>query len=95
MIYDTGRANKSRNAKEFEQSIKKISSHAGYAGDIFGTCTKALGLKEDVVLTAKKEPALLAYLKGGQEIATSQKWNWITTLVFMIPCIQVKYIAVT
>jgi len=43
------------------------------------------------VLTAEKEKAVEDYLKGGQEVATNAELNWITTLVFMIPCIQSYY----
>ena len=96
MIYDTQQANKSRNFDEFGQTIERIQSNAGYAKSLLDTCTNPgkLDISDQAVLTAEKEKAVEDYLKGGQEVATNAELNWITTLVFMIPCIQVKYIAI-
>jgi len=91
LIYDTERAKKSRNAAEFKQSAEKIISHTRYAGLIFDTCTVALGIREQVVLKAKKEKALLEYSKFGREVGANPALNWVSTLVLMIPCIQSYY----
>ena len=88
MLYDTERASKASDVATFKQLTQKIKNDTDYAVSLLETCTNAskLNIPEAVVLEAPRELATDDYTSFSVEMA--DKFDWITSLVAMVPCIQ-------
>ena len=61
-----------------------------YAQSILGYCVEVLGIPRDRVQNAPREQVTIDYTNF--EIETARREDWATSMIVMIPCIQVTII---
>ncbi|KAF8798282.1 hypothetical protein BYT27DRAFT_7177755 [Phlegmacium glaucopus] len=86
MVFDTDRSTTAPDKKTYKQLSAKIQSDAKYATILLDTCTDDLKIKENIVLHAKREFETEQYTDYTTNVA--ENFDWVTSLVAMIPCIQ-------
>jgi hypothetical protein len=88
MLFDTERSLKAPDVKTYEELTQKIESHTRYARKFLGVCTQELQIPERRVLQATREWATTQYTEFTLDVAES--FDWVVSLVAVIPCIQVS-----
>jgi len=89
MLFDTERSIKASTEVDYETLVGKIQSHAGYAYSLLTTCIEDLSIPEATVLEAKREWETTLYTEFTINVA--ENFDWVVSLVSMIPCIQSYY----
>jgi thiaminase len=87
-LYHTERSLKAPDQTEYKNLTGKISSNATYSVSLLETCTGKLGLKDTTVLHTPPAKATTDYKNFVVEVA--EKYDWVVSLVAMVPCIQVS-----
>lgn len=91
MVFDTERVNKVKDAKQYNDAIDEVINHAEDAKGNLEFYNTDLKISSKDIFSVDKTKALMAYLKADKEVAENYRWNYIETLVFMIPCIKGWY----
>jgi len=89
MLFDTERSIKAPDEKTYEELTKNIESNAGYARGVLSICTQDLQIPEGTVLGARNEWETSLYIEFLVNVATH--FDWVASLVAMVPCIQSYY----
>jgi thiaminase len=88
MLYDTERSLKAPNQTEYKGLTDKIADDAHYSNGMLETCTGPLELNGTKVLQTPLEKAIEDYAKFA--VGAADTYDWVVSLVAMIPCIQVS-----
>jgi len=91
LLYHTERSLKAPNQAEYKNLTGKISSNADYSYSLLETCTGNLGLQDTTVLQTAPAKATTDYKDFVVEVAENVNYDWVVTLVAMVPCIQSYY----
>ncbi|KAI0278973.1 hypothetical protein BC826DRAFT_1181419 [Russula brevipes] len=91
LLYHTERSLKAPSQAEYKNLTGKISSNAEYSFSLLETCTGKLGLKDTTVLHTPPAKATTDYKNFVVGVAENVKYDWVVTLVAMVPCIQSYY----
>ncbi|KAF8798286.1 hypothetical protein BYT27DRAFT_6901084 [Phlegmacium glaucopus] len=93
MVFDTDRSTTAPDKKTYKKLSEQIQTNAQYAITLLDTCADELKIKESLVLHAKREFETEQYTD--YTINVAENFDWVTSLVAMIPCIQSYYAIAT
>ncbi|KAI0298491.1 hypothetical protein BC826DRAFT_102670 [Russula brevipes] len=89
MLFDTERSTKALTEAIYMTLTGQIKDDADYAGTLLTTCTRDLAIPEASVLQTKREWETNMYTAF--TINVVENFDWVVSLVSMIPCIQSYY----
>jgi len=89
MLFDTERSTKALTEATYMTLTAQIKDDADYAGTLLTTCTRDLAIPEASVLQTAREWETNMYTAF--TINVVENFDWVVSLVSMIPCIQSYY----
>ncbi|KAI0298492.1 hypothetical protein BC826DRAFT_906870, partial [Russula brevipes] len=88
MLFDTERSTKAPNKANYTSLAQRIKDDTDYAVSLLTTCIQNLSIPEATVLQTKREWEVNLYTDF--TINVVENFDWVVSLVSMIPCIQVS-----
>ncbi|KAI0278451.1 hypothetical protein BC826DRAFT_655317 [Russula brevipes] len=88
MLFDTERSTKAPNEANYSSLITIIKNDSDYAESLLKTCIKNLSIPETSVFKTKREWETNMYTAF--TITVARNFDWVASLVSMVPCIQVS-----
>jgi len=89
MLFDTERSTKALNKANYTSLAQRIKDDTDYAVSLLTTCIQNLSIPEATVLQTKREWEVNLYTDF--TINVVENFDWVVSLVSMIPCIQSYY----
>jgi len=89
MLFDTERSTKAPNEADYTTLSTRIKDNADYAVSLLATCTEHLKIPEASVLHTQREWETNMYTDFTINVA--RNFDWVASLVSMVPCIQSYY----
>ncbi|KAI0298488.1 hypothetical protein BC826DRAFT_997645 [Russula brevipes] len=89
MLFDTERSAKAPNEANYSSLITIIKNDSDYAESLLKTCIKNLSIPETSVFKTKREWETNMYTAF--TITVARNFDWVASLVSMVPCIQSYY----
>jgi len=89
MLFDTERSMKAPTQAIYTTLTQQIKDDADYTGTLLTTCIQDIGIPEAAIFQAKPEWETNMYTAF--TINAAENFDWVVSLVSMIPCIQSYY----